>query len=80
MSQTDQTEMMIHIVLIKVLLISILSNWNIVTYQQVTCLLLNFYLRLILNTPRHPIPDTPKLPQIDINSKESVRRIIESET
>ena len=75
--------MMIHIVLIKVLLISILSNWNIVTYMQVTCLLLNFNLRLNLNTPKHPInniPDTPKLPQIDINSKESVRRIIESET
>ena len=36
-----------------------------------------------VNTPRHPInniPETPNLPQKDINSKESVRRIIESET
>ena len=36
-----------------------------------------------MNTPRHPIdniPETPNLPQEDINSKESVRRIIESET
>ena len=36
-----------------------------------------------VNTPRKPtnnIPETPNLPQKDINSKESVRRIIESQT
>ena len=35
----------------------------------------------LVNTPRNPIntiPETPSLPQKDINSKESVRRIIES--
>ena len=35
-----------------------------------------------VNTPRHPInniPETSNLPQKDINSKESVRKIIESE-
>ena len=35
-----------------------------------------------VNTPKHRInniPETPKLPQKDINSKESVTRIIESE-
>ena len=37
----------------------------------------------LVNTPRNPIntiPETPNLPQKDINSKESVKRIIESET
>ena len=36
-----------------------------------------------VNTPRKPIngiPETPNLPQKDINSKESVRRIMESQT
>ena len=36
-----------------------------------------------MNTPRKPtnnIPETPNLPQKDINSKESVRRIMESQT
>ena len=36
-----------------------------------------------MNTPRYPInniPETPNLPQKDINIKESVRRMIESET
>ena len=35
-----------------------------------------------MNTPRKPIsniPETPNLPQKDINSKESVRRIMESQ-
>ena len=37
----------------------------------------------LVNAPRtsiNTIPDTPNLPQKDINSNESVRRIIESET
>ena len=36
-----------------------------------------------VNTPRKPtinIPETPNLPQKDINSKESVKRIMESQT
>ena len=36
----------------------------------------------LVNTPRNPIntiPETPNLPQKYINSKESVRRIVESE-
>ena len=37
----------------------------------------------LVNTPRNPIhdiPETPNLPQKDINIKEYVRRMIESET
>ena len=36
-----------------------------------------------VNTPRKPtknIPETPNLPQMDIDSKESVRKVMESET
>ena len=36
-----------------------------------------------VNTPRKPIkniPETPNLPQKDIDSKESVRKVMESET
>ena len=54
---------MIHIVLMKLLLISILNRWNILTSRQVTCLLPQLILssHLPLNPRIHQdIPSTTK--------------------
>ena len=72
---------MIHIVLMKVLLISILNNWNILTSDLSFATPNTRQSSSIesVNTPRksiNNISETPNLPQKDINSKESNRRIM----
>ena len=76
---------MIHIVLMKVLLISILNNWNILTSDLSFATPNTKQTSSIesVNIPRksiNNISETPNLPQKDINSKESNRRIMESQT